>query len=225
MTIICLIGPSGSGKTTLATEMETFGIPQLVSYTTRPMRPGETEGVGHHFITDSEAEELLRTHRPLAYTVFGGYRYFALFSQLKFASRPNDVLTYVIDEEGYYDLHGELEANANRLHYEYGFPMSEPVQLLPVSIDRTDVTNVDANRMARDLDRTTLPEGTFKICIDNDAPDAASFREWAKDFAEAIRAYLTICEPNQMLPAYHSIRTSQPGVALIIAAINNALQR
>ena len=225
MTIICLIGPSGSGKSTIANELETFGIPQIISYTTRPMRPGEEQGVGHHFITDSEAEELLRTQRPLAYTVFGGYRYFALFSQIKFTDRKNDILTYVIDEEGYFDLHGELEANANRLHYEYGFPMTDPVQLLPISIDRANVTNVDAHRMARDIDRIQLPAGTFKICIDNDAPDAASLRAWAKDFAEAIRAYLTICTPNQMPPAEHTIRTSEKGVALIIAAINNALHR
>lgn len=223
MTIICFIGPSASGKSTIATEMENFGIPQIVSYTTRPMRPGEVEGVGHHFITDADAEDLLRTQRPLAYTVFGGYRYFALFSQLRFRDRQNDIVTYVIDENGYLGLINEIADNADRLQYEYGFQRPEPIQILPISIERPDISNVDAQRMARDIDRVELPDGTFKINIINDSSSVPALRAWSKEFAEAIKAYLTVMPADMMPPAKRSICTSHGGVANIIAGINDAI--
>jgi len=45
-----LLGPNGSGKTTLAHRLSDFGIPEIVSYTTRPIREGEVEGKDYYFI-------------------------------------------------------------------------------------------------------------------------------------------------------------------------------
>ena len=42
--VIAIVGPSGSGKTTMANIMAENGIPTIVSFTTRPMRDGETNG-------------------------------------------------------------------------------------------------------------------------------------------------------------------------------------
>lgn len=55
--------PSGAGKTTLTRELlKEFG-PQLrfsVSYTTRTMRPGETDGVDYHFVTPDVFEQMVQ---------------------------------------------------------------------------------------------------------------------------------------------------------------------
>lgn len=221
MTIICLIGPSGSGKSTIAAEMENFGIPQIASYTTRQMRPGETDGVGHHFITEQQAQYLLTDYRPMAYTKFGGQYYFTLFRQLRYYNRPQpDIVSYIIDEYGYLGLASNIEEQSARMKFVYGFHDAEPIHLLPVYVDRTDTSSIDIERLKRDEDRIDLPVGTIKVRICNDAPTLPDLRAWSKDFADAIRAYLSVCDPRSMPVACHSIYTSQPGVSTIISAIS-----
>mgnify|MGYP000855199365 FL=1 len=48
--IYALLGPSGSGKTTLAQYLKELDIPELVSHTTRLMRPGEAQGKTYYFV-------------------------------------------------------------------------------------------------------------------------------------------------------------------------------
>jgi guanylate kinase len=55
-TLIVVSAPSGAGKTTLCHEVRAL-IPDLyysVSYTTRPPRPGEVDGVDFHFVSAAE---------------------------------------------------------------------------------------------------------------------------------------------------------------------------
>ena len=61
-TIICLVGKTGTGKDTIAKFLyETFGIESICSYTTRPKRDYEINGVEHYFI-DKEKMAYLRKH-------------------------------------------------------------------------------------------------------------------------------------------------------------------
>lgn len=50
--LFVLSAPSGSGKDTVlrALHPEQFGINRIVTYTTRPPRPGEVDGVHYHFV-------------------------------------------------------------------------------------------------------------------------------------------------------------------------------
>jgi guanylate kinase len=50
---LVLAGPAGSGKTTLCERMvaEVPGFSRVITATTRPPRPGETDGVHYHFLT------------------------------------------------------------------------------------------------------------------------------------------------------------------------------
>lgn len=55
--LVVISGPSGAGKSTLVRELLArcpLPLELSVSCTTRPQRPGETDGVHYHFLTDEE---------------------------------------------------------------------------------------------------------------------------------------------------------------------------
>lgn len=92
-TIICIVGASGSGKTVASLHLKNkLGIDTIVSYTTRPMRKFETDGLEHNFVSEDAMPPF---EEMLAYTFFGGYHYWTSIDQLK-----NEYTVYVIDEKG-----------------------------------------------------------------------------------------------------------------------------
>ena len=53
--MLVLVGPSASGKTQiLKILMEKYGMKKLVTYTTRPMRVNEVNGIDYHFISKED---------------------------------------------------------------------------------------------------------------------------------------------------------------------------
>jgi len=51
---IILVGKAGSGKDHMRRKLESQGFKYAVSYTTRPRRDNETQGVDYHFLSDTE---------------------------------------------------------------------------------------------------------------------------------------------------------------------------
>jgi guanylate kinase len=78
--IFVVSGPSGCGKTTLIRNLlkdkELKGkLARSISFTTRPKRPGEKEGVDYFFITEPRFKKLLREKKILEWTRFLNYYY------------------------------------------------------------------------------------------------------------------------------------------------------
>jgi guanylate kinase len=72
-----LSGPSGVGKSTVVAEIRR-AHPQVwlsVSVTTRPPRPGETDGVQYSFVGDAEFDRLVAGGELLEWAEFAGNRY------------------------------------------------------------------------------------------------------------------------------------------------------
>ena len=91
MKLITITGPSGAGKDTVARMLSEMGGYQvLCSYTTRPKREGEIDGVEHHFVEKCDVPH----DKMLAYTQYGGYEYWTTIDQV------TDRTIYVIDEDG-----------------------------------------------------------------------------------------------------------------------------
>lgn len=60
---IIIVGPMASGKTTLAKELEEkHGYQRIVTYTTRPMREGEQNGVDYNFIDNETFNTMLKSN-------------------------------------------------------------------------------------------------------------------------------------------------------------------
>jgi guanylate kinase len=73
-TLYTVSAPSGAGKTSLVAALieRCEGIRVSVSHTTRPMRPGETDGVNYHFIDETKFEGMLERTEFLEHArVFG----------------------------------------------------------------------------------------------------------------------------------------------------------
>jgi len=69
--LICVCGKSGVGKTTVVRES---GLREVISYTTRAMRPGEVDDYDYHF----RSQEWMDTHRDkfkLDWKQFGEHTY------------------------------------------------------------------------------------------------------------------------------------------------------
>lgn len=57
--MIVLVGESGSGKSSIEKYLvHNYGYEKIVTYTTRPMRDGEVDGVDYHFIDRSQFRRL-----------------------------------------------------------------------------------------------------------------------------------------------------------------------
>lgn len=57
--MIILLGESGVGKTSVEKELvKNFGFKKIISYTTRPPRIGETDGVDYYFVSEDKFREM-----------------------------------------------------------------------------------------------------------------------------------------------------------------------
>jgi guanylate kinase len=94
--------PSGTGKTTVVERLVQI-VPDLAlsrSYTSRPARPGETDGVDYNFVTRSRFEEMVAANAFLEWAnVFGNF-YGTCFEDAARHLETGRDLVLVIDVQG-----------------------------------------------------------------------------------------------------------------------------
>jgi guanylate kinase len=150
MKLITITGPSGAGKDTVARMLSDLGDYKVIcSYTTRPKREGEIDGVEHHFVEKCDVPH----DNMLAYTQYGGYEYWTTVEQV------GDKVIYVIDEDG-------LKSLCEK------FPDIELFKICVSAKERTRLRRgVTPERMARDKRRKRLPLSFYDAVIfNNDSP-------------------------------------------------------
>ena len=83
--LFVLAAPSGGGKTSLVRELliREPGIRLSVSYTTRPPRPGEQDGVHYHFVDEAKFEALKKAGELLEHAYVHGNWYATSATWLK----------------------------------------------------------------------------------------------------------------------------------------------
>jgi len=148
--LVCIIGDSGVGKTLAANYyVNSHNSSHLItSYTTRPIRNGEVEGIDHYFVTKDKIPEY---DLMLAYTVYGEYEYWTTIGQL-WVGKEN---VYVINEDGLSQL----------MHK----PIFQLIDLRAILIEREIKIN-DNERTDRDKDRTRYPKWFYDYVINNNKP-------------------------------------------------------
>lgn len=108
---LILVGDIASGKTTLASELcKKYGFKKVVTYTTRPPRPGEVDGVDYHFVTEEDFKELEEEEfflETTSYARVDGLYYYGT-SKTSFSTTNDNVA--ILNPKGVMALDGVVDA-------------------------------------------------------------------------------------------------------------------
>jgi guanylate kinase len=111
MTSVFIISaPSGSGKSTLVTRLlaRVQDLMFSISYTTRPPRGAERDGLHYHFVTRQAFEDMIEAGDFLEYADVFGHYYGTHRSVLDLAQRAGRDLVLDIDVQGAAQLRGKI---------------------------------------------------------------------------------------------------------------------
>lgn len=97
-----LSGPSGVGKDSLLDAWIAVDprVRRVVTYTTRPPRSGEQDGVDYHFVSPSRFEDLVKRGAFLEYKQVHGYSYASPLHDTEAMLAKGEVAVLKIDVQG-----------------------------------------------------------------------------------------------------------------------------
>jgi len=108
--LIVLSSPSGAGKSTISRMLldADKDVTMSVSATTRPMRPGEKDGIDYHFVDDAEFEEMVAEGDFVEWAPVFGYHYGTPKAPVKAALRNGSDILFDIDWQGTQQLEAAM---------------------------------------------------------------------------------------------------------------------
>ena len=100
--LLVISGPSGVGKDTVIKRLLELdpNLKYSVSYTTRPPRPGEVDGVDYRFVNGGEFERLIREGALLEHATYDGRLYGTPIAPLDEARGAGKDIVLKIDVQG-----------------------------------------------------------------------------------------------------------------------------
>lgn len=133
--IHALVGHSASGKSTIERRLEMKNIPRIISYTTRPMRDGEIDGIDYHFVSEREFMERLDNG---LFTEHAQYREWHYGLSLPDDYKEIDYVI-VVTPKGFYEL---LEAVGSQWIRSYFISTNERTRLIRLASRGDDIDEV-----------------------------------------------------------------------------------
>jgi guanylate kinase len=162
-----LSSPSGAGKTTIAHRLlqEDGEIAMSISVTTRPIRPGETDGLDYSFTDRAAFEAMIERDEFLEWAEVFGHLYGTPKAQIRAGLKEGQDFLFDIDWQGTQQLYQRMETDVVR------------VFLLPPSIGAlearlrargTDSEEVIASRMDRARFEISHWDGYDYVVVNDD---------------------------------------------------------
>ena len=170
--MLVIIGPSACGKTQIVNKLiSDFGYKKLVTYTTRPMRLNEKQGIDYNFITEEKFKEKINNSFFIEYVKYNNNYYGTSYSDL---SKDKVV---IIEAEG---LKSYLEKARNQITVIF-IRCSKPIRRIRM-IERLDSDDIVFNENIQALadyvidssnsnvyDCAKLVDSLYKKSVNSDA--------------------------------------------------------
>lgn len=116
--LLVISSPSGAGKTTLSRRL-LERHPELhfsISYTTRPRRPREQDGVDYHFVSDSQFDQMVEDSAFAEWNLVHGRRYGTAWQTVRCALSAGERVLLDIDYQGALKLAAEFPHRARLIY-------------------------------------------------------------------------------------------------------------
>lgn len=165
--LFVLSSPSGAGKSTIARKLlaDEPDLAMSVSVTTRPIRPGERDGVDYHFVSVEQFRDMVADHEFLEWAHVFDHRYGTPKAQVDAMLRAGKDVLFDIDWQGAQQLFQIAGGDVVRV-FILPPSMEELHQRL---IDRkTDSTAVIDARMQRAASEVSHWDGYDYVLVNDD---------------------------------------------------------
>ncbi|HTR53916.1 MAG TPA: guanylate kinase [Kofleriaceae bacterium] len=116
--LVIVSSPSGAGKTTLTRRLLAEFKDRLefsVSYTTRPMRPGEVDGRDYWFVTPEKFEQMVENHEFAEHEFVHGRRYGTAQAPIEAALAAGRDMIFDVDYHGGASLSARWPADSLKI--------------------------------------------------------------------------------------------------------------
>ena len=165
--LFVLSSPSGAGKSTIARKLLKADpyLEMSVSYTTRPMRPGEVDGVDYHFVDLEKFREMVANNEFLEWAHVFDQRYGTPKATVDSILRSGRDVLFDIDWQGAQQLFQLAGGDVVRV---FILPPSLTILHERLIKRATDSTEVIDARMARATSEVSHWDGYDYVLVNDD---------------------------------------------------------
>lgn len=165
--LFVLSSPSGAGKSTIARKLlvSDTGLVMSVSATTRPMRPGEVDGVDYHFVSLDRFREMVAQGEFLEWAHVFGHRYGTPRAPVESVLAQGRDVLFDIDWQGAQQLFQQAGGDVVRA---FIFPPSLEELERRLRSRGTDSDEVIDARMARAANEISHWDGYDYVLVNDD---------------------------------------------------------
>ena len=165
--MLVLSSPSGAGKTTISRRLLTIepDLTLSISATTRPMRPGEQDGVDYHFVDHATFDQMVRDSAFLEYAKVFDHQYGTPRAPVEQSLAAGRDVLFDIDWQGTQQL---AQAARDDLVSVFILPPSTAALEQRLKTRAQDSAEVVARRMAKAADEMSHWQEYDYIIINQD---------------------------------------------------------